>query len=164
MSELVVPFNSVLETGLRSACILSADTTISLTLNELLAFDHLVVHTGDLENAPQSLHPDVSHRNGELLIRRPLVEKGLLLMESKNLVERQILEKGFFYTATEFAPIFIESLRNQYATDMNIRAKWAIELYKNNKLVFFEKIFNNAFGRWSTEFKISDISLGNSNG
>ena len=81
-------FNSALETGIRSVCVLAADGTMKYDLQQLLAFDHLVVHTGDINNAPSSLHPNVLQRNGELLVRRSLVERGLLLMESKKLVEK----------------------------------------------------------------------------
>jgi hypothetical protein len=59
-------FNSALETGIRSACVLVADQSMKYDLQQLLAFDHLVVHTGDVNNAPPSLHPNVHQRNGEL--------------------------------------------------------------------------------------------------
>ena len=153
-------FNSALETGIRSVCILAADHSMQYDLQQLLAFDHLVVHTGDVADAPPSLHPNVFQRNGELLVRRPLVERGLLLMESKRLVEKLISTDGFYYTATDLASVFIESLTNDYVTELYKRSQWAVEKYKYFGDSFFAEIFNTAFDRWTNEFQIAEISMG----
>jgi hypothetical protein len=129
-------------------------------LQQLLAFDHLVVHTGDMVDAPTSLHPNVLQRNGELLIRRSLVERGLLLMESKKLVEKIVSTDGFYYSATELAVIFIESLSNDYVSELYKRSQWAVSKYKNFGDYFFAEIFNTAFDRWTQEFQIAEISVG----
>jgi len=153
-------FNSALETGIRSVCVLAADYSMKFDLQQLLAFDHLVVHTGDVANAPPSLHPNVLQRNGELLVRRSLVERGLLLMESKRLVEKLISKDGFYYTATELAIVFIDSLTNDYIAELYKRSQWAVEKYKNFGDRFFAEIFNTAFDRWTNEFQIAEIAMG----
>jgi hypothetical protein len=43
-----LPFNSALETGIRSVGILVAAYPRAFDLQQLVAFDHLVVHTGDI--------------------------------------------------------------------------------------------------------------------
>jgi hypothetical protein len=154
-------FNSALETGIRSACVLVADQSMKYDLQQLLAFDHLVVHTGDVNNAPPSLHPNVHQRNGELLVRRPLVEHGLLLMEHKKLVEKIITSDGFYYRATDLACVFIESLTNNYIEELCSRAQWAVTMYKDFGDDFFTEVFNTAFDRWRNEFQIAKISIGN---
>lgn len=70
-------FNSPLETGVRAIVVLNAAYPRAFDVTEIAWFDHLVVHTGDI-GGPQSLHPDVPQRSGELLVRRRLVEDGLL--------------------------------------------------------------------------------------
>ena len=158
-------FNSALETGLRSVCILAVDDTLQYDLQQLLAFDHLIVHSGDVKDAPPSLHPNVLQRNGELLVRRPLVERGLALMESKNLLRKIVSKNGFYYTSTDLAIVFIDSLTNQYCYELYRRAQWAVNKYKDYGDQFFTEIFNTAFNRWSHEFQIAEISLGdNKNG
>lgn len=157
-------FNSALETGVRSACVLAADQSMKYDLQQLLAFDHLVVHTGDVRNAPPSLHPNVLQRNGELLVRRSLVEHGLLLMEHKKLVEKIITFDGFYYRATDLASVFIESLTNKYIEELRKRADWAVKIYKESGDRFFSEIFNTAFDRWANEFQIAEISIGRSEG
>lgn len=163
MSEKPTPdyiFNSALETGIRSLCVLSVDDTMQYDLQQLCAFDHLVVHTGDMVNAPSSLHPNVLQRNGEILIRRSMVEQGLLLMESKRLVERVVLATGFFYSATELAVVFINSLENEYVAELNKRSSWVVEKFKSSGDNFFTDVFNTAFDRWTREFQISEVSIG----
>ena len=80
-------FNSVLETGVRSVVILNAAHPFSFDLLHLTWFDHLVVHTADV-GGPESLHPDLPQRSGELLVRRRLVEDGVTMMRRLHLVDR----------------------------------------------------------------------------
>jgi len=73
------PFNSPLETGVRSLAILVAAYPASFDLQRLVEMDYLVVHSGDA-GGPKSLHAPLPLRAGELLVRRGLIEKGLLLI------------------------------------------------------------------------------------
>lgn len=152
-------FNSALETGIRSVCILVVNLNNKFDIQQLLALDHIVVHTGDVENAPPSLHPNIVQRSGELLVRRHLVENGLALMESKRLVERVITPNGFYYCATELAYAFIESLTNEYIKELNLRAQWVVTMYNDYGDMLFSEIFNSAFDRWKNEFQMAEISI-----
>lgn len=152
-------FNSALETGVRSICILVADLSNKFDIQQLLALDHIVVHTGDIENAPPSLHPNILQRSGELLVRRPLIENGLVLMESKRLVQKVITPDGFYYCATELASVFIDSLTNEYIKELSQRAQWAVTMYNDYGDMLFSEIFNSAFDRWRNEFQIAEMSI-----
>jgi len=153
-------FNSSLETGIRSVSILTAGFSLKFDLHQMLAFDHIVVHTGDVENGLSSLHPNVHQRNGELLVRRPIVQHGLDLMESKGLVVKEVAKSGITFTASEFAPVFIESLANAYIRELNTRAEWVVDTYKDLGNEMFYEIFNTAFDRWTTEFQIVNLAIG----
>lgn len=152
-------FNNALETGVRAVCILVVNLSNKFDLQQLLALDHIVVHTGDVENAPPSLHPNIVQRSGELLVRRPLVENGLALMESKRLIEKVITPDGFYYCATDLAYAFIESLTNEYIKALIQRAQWAVKMYKDYGDRLFSEIFNSAFDRWRDEFQMAEISI-----
>src|SRR3979411_2027900 len=75
------PFNSALETGVRALAVLAEASPRALDLQELVYFDYLIVHSGDA-GGPTSLHPNTPLRNGELLVRRTIIEQGVLLMVS----------------------------------------------------------------------------------
>lgn len=153
-------FNGAFETGLRALCALSAGHPHEYDIQQILAFDHIIVHSGDIPGGPPSIHPQVQQRNGELLIRRPLIQTGLALMETKGLVVTRAFKGQIVYASTEFAPVFLSSLENPYLHKLIERAEWAVSVFGDLGPRSFLDVFNAAFDRWSTEFQISDISLG----
>lgn len=153
-------FNSPIETGIRCICILNAGFYMQFDLNQMLAFDHIVVHSGDIDGGPPSLHPNIKQRNGELLVRRPLVQRGLDLMECKGLLEKNTSERGITYSASELTPAFVDCLTNEYVKALSARSKWAVEVYKELGNEIFSEVFNSAFDRWTTEFQFSEVSIG----
>lgn len=84
-----ITFNSPLEAGIRAVSILGAAYPQTYDLQRLVAFDYLLVHTGDI-GGPDNLHPPTPMRSAELLVRRKLVEQSLLLMMTRDLVEREV--------------------------------------------------------------------------
>lgn len=110
---------------MRSLAILAWAFPGSYDLGRLVEFDYLAVHSGDLEG-PQSLHAPVPLRSGELLVRRGLVERGLLLMVSRSLVAREVSAGGFLYSATEATAPFLDTLTAPYIGALRERAEWAV--------------------------------------
>lgn len=119
-------FNSGLETGVRTLIVLNAAYPMSFDLTRLTWLDHLVVHTGDI-NGPKSLHPNLPLRNGEILVRRRLIENGITLMRRLNLIEATPNEHGISYQATEEAYPFVQLMRAKYSVELKNRAEWLIE-------------------------------------
>jgi len=152
-------FNSVFETGLRTLCALSAGHPDQYDIQQLLAFDHIIVHSEDMLDGPPSLHPEVQQRNGELLVRRPLIQMGLAQMETKRLVITHALNGQILYSATDLAFAFLDSLENPYLQHLRDRAEWAISTFGYLGPKSFFDVFNAAFDRWSTEFQISNVRL-----
>src|SRR5262245_32326350 len=110
-SKSIALFNGPLETGVRSVIILDAAYPNAFDLARLTWLDHLVVHTADIEG-PESLHPDVPQRTGELLVRRRLVEDGLKLMARMHLVVGLPAADGIVYQATEEGTAFADGIRS----------------------------------------------------
>jgi hypothetical protein len=67
-------FNTPLECGFRLAIILDA-VSGEPDLQRLVSYDYLLVHSGDVEGGPASLHPAVPFRGTELLVKRELVRQ-----------------------------------------------------------------------------------------
>lgn len=153
-------FNSAFETGIRALCALVAGHPNQYDVQQLLAFDHIMVHSGDMPGGPPSLHPQVQQRNGELLIRRPLIQTGLALMQTKGLVATHPSDGEILYAATDLAAVFLDSLENSYLQTLIARAGWAVTSFGELGTGSFFRVFNAAFDRWSTEFQIADVSLG----
>ena len=156
--EGIRPFNSAFETGLRSVSLLVAAYPRSFDLQRLVAFDHLVVHTGDV-GGPTSLHAAVPMRTAELLVRRELVERGLLLMVSKGLANRRIEESGIVHGADEFAETFISSLTSRYIRTLTERANWVVQEFGDLTEVELKARVGEYFEEWIEQFQVRQQSM-----
>jgi hypothetical protein len=116
-------FNTPFEAGIRSVVLLDAVSPACLTLDRLVALDHLVVHTADI-GGPDSLHPPERTRAAEMLVRRELLERGLGMMMGRGLVDRRLSSAGISYCAGDEAAIFVHLLRARYSQSLKDRAKW----------------------------------------
>ena len=154
------PFNSPLETGIRSLEILVAAYPAAFDLERLVNMDYLVVHSGDA-NGPESLHAALPMRAGELLVRRGLIEKGLLLMASRNLIQRIPAEDGFDFIAGEAAAPFLTSLTSTYTQRLKERAKWAVERFAGVATSEIRQITHRLFENWSSQFQATEKLRGN---
>ena len=94
-TQLVATFNSPIETGIRALILLAESYPALIDLQRLLEYDYIMVHTADVDGPP-SIHPALPLRSGELLVRRELIERGLMLMIGRGLVTRHATTEGFF--------------------------------------------------------------------
>jgi hypothetical protein len=151
------PFNSPLETGMRSLAILTAAHPRALDLQRLVEMDYLVVHSGDV-GGPDSLHAPLPLRAGELLVRRRLIESGLLLMMSRGLVQRIPKSDGIDYMAAEAAAPFLASLTANYSKRLLERADWAALRFEQFSTEEIRQITQGFFERWSSQFQAVQIA------
>lgn len=154
------PFNSPLETGIRALEILVAAYPAAFDLERLVEMDYLVVHSGDADG-PESLHAALPMRAGELLVRRGLIEKGLLLMTSRNLIQRIPAEDGFDYIAGDSAAPFLSSLTSTYSQRLKERAQWAVERFSGVETSGIRQITHRLFENRSSQFQAIDRPRGN---
>lgn len=154
---MTTPFNSPLETGVRSLAILNAMYPRELDLQHLVEFDYLVVHSGDIDG-PESLHAPLPMRSGELLVRRGLIERGLLLMISRGLIQRVISADGLFYVASDAAGAFLSLLTSPYLLKLQERAAWIAETFGTATLDDLQQIKKQFFDEgWSTQFQTFEM-------
>jgi hypothetical protein len=147
-----VLFNSPFETGVRAVIILNAAYPRAFDLKHLTWFDHLVVHTGDI-GGPESLHPQLPQRTGELLVRRRLIETSLRLMLRLHLIEMHSDAKGIRYRASDDASAFVDSMRTSYATALKERANWLTEYFADAPEERLQYLITDRIGKWHIEFQ-----------
>jgi hypothetical protein len=153
-------FNSPLETGIRSLEILVAAYPAAFDLERLVEMDYLVVHSSDADG-PESLHASLPMRAGELLVRRGLIEKGLLLMASRHLIQRILAEDGFGYIAGDAAAPFLSSLTSTYSQRLKERSQWAVERFAGVATSEIRQITHRMFKNWSSQFQAIERPTGN---
>lgn len=153
------PFNSSLESGVRSVVILDSLFPTSIDLHRLMDFDYLVVHSGDV-NGPESLHAPLPMRVGELLVRRSIVENGLLLMMSRGLLNRVQTGTGIDYIASEKSNLFVSNLESPYLVKLRNRAEWVSDQFGSSSEEELREIIRGFFDRWTTQFQPAYPILG----
>lgn len=146
------PFNSPLETGLRSLAILEAAFPNRYDLQHLVELDYLVVHSADV-GGPESLHAPLPLRAGELLVRRQLIERGLLLMISKGLIERHTSANGIEYSAGDVASPYLASLSAPYTLQLRDRARWLADNFSGLSTEEIRNLIRRFFAHWTSEFE-----------
>lgn len=158
-SHPITTFNSPLEAGGRTTCILVPVHPRAFDVQRLVAFDYIVVHSGDMDG-PESLHPQLPNRSAALLVRRKIVERGLHVMQHRGLVERQVDASGIGYRAGELAATFLESLAAPYLRALRERGEWAAANFGGMSDDRLRRTMDQVFGRWIEEFQAVQHSLG----
>ncbi|HUW38203.1 MAG TPA: ABC-three component system middle component 2 [Rhodocyclaceae bacterium] len=152
-------FNGPLEAGIRAVSILGAAYPQSYDLQRLVAFDYLLVHTADV-GGPESLHPPTPTHSAELLVRRKLVEHALLLMMTRELVQREATNEGIKYSAGENAATFLDTVSSTYLRALKYRAGWLVSALGSHTDQEFKGIMRKFFDDWVEEFQHVERSLG----
>ncbi len=152
MAETVQTFNSPIETGVRALILLAESYPEQLDLQRILEFDYIMVHTGDVDGPP-SIHPALPLRSGELLVRRQLIERGLMLMISRGLVSRHATPNGFMYQAEDDAGPFIDALTADYLGDLKNRAVWVVDRFSEMSDHDIRVMLSQVYDQWSREFQ-----------
>ena len=145
-------FNTPLECGVRCAVLLAAGSPARCDIQRLVQYEYLLVHSGDVEGGPQSLHPPTPHRSGELLVRRGLVERGIALMLSKSVICRELSVDGIRYYAGESAVPFLDMLSSGYTRDMLNSARWVIQRFGRMADEELSLFMRRNWMNWGSEF------------
>lgn len=148
------PFNSALETGVRTLAILIACYPKAHDLGRLVQYDYLTVHSADA-GGPPSLHPPLPLRSGELLVRRGLIESGLRLMMSRSLVRRELHVQGFLYGAEDSAASFLDNMNSPYIVALRNRVDWVAATFDELSADKLDSIVKRLFEAWTIEFQPS---------
>lgn len=148
------PFNNSVEAGLRILTILNEAFPKSFDLQNLVYLDYLTIHSADIDKTTQSLHPAVPYRSGEIMVRSSIIENGLNLFMTKNLIEKQYNINGIEYKATENAMPFLESLEEIYSTKLQEKANWAVRKYSKHSKKELKNIMTPRLSEINNEFNI----------
>lgn len=149
-----LPFNSSLESGLRVMSVLYEAFPAAYDLQRLVFLDYLVVHSGDISEGPESLHPPTPFRSNEFLVRRRVIERGLRLLLERGLVDVRVTTDGFLYCASESAAAFVRCLQEPYTATLRDRAQWAVGRFGESSENELSDFFNRHLDRWGAEFEI----------
>lgn len=121
-------------------------------LQRLVQYDYLVVHSGDVENGPPSIHPATPHRSGELLVRRSLIANGLDFMIAKAIVVKVYTAFGVRYVAGEYAALFFGALESEYVRKLRDRSEWVVANFRERSDDDLTAYMQAHWSQWGSEF------------
>jgi hypothetical protein len=151
----VKPLNSPLEVGLRVLLVLQQAFPQRLDLNQLVLLDHSLLHSADL-GGPDSLHPAVPIRAGELGIKRESIEAGLEVMVRAGLAHAGVGDRGIEFWAGESADGFRSLLETEYAERLQVRAAWVVGHFGKLDEESLRSGLSSVAQHWSEEFAAID--------
>lgn len=125
LSDSIQTFNTPLEAGLRALFVLVASGRRALDLQRLIYFDYAMIHTAEF-GGPTSLHPSTPSRGAQLLVRRALLQDGLELMRSRDLINRRYAASGIGFQATGVGSHLTEQFASRYSELLRERASWVV--------------------------------------
>jgi hypothetical protein len=123
-----------------------------LDLNRLVLLDHGLLHSADI-GGPESLHPPLPIRAGELGVKRRTIEDGLELMIRAGLAQMDVGEDGIRFRATEDAEGFVNLLATGYAAALHDRAFWVIGHFGTLEEAALRQAMRDVSAHWSEEFE-----------
>lgn len=150
-------FNSPMECGLRSAVLLAAAFPSKLDIQRLVQYDYLLVHSGDVDAGPPSIHPPTPNRSGELLVRRPIIEAGIKLMMNKSVIEYELSAKGIYYYAGEWSLAFLDQLVSKYTQQLKNRAEWVVHNFAKYSDEGLMDFMRKRWSNWGAEFELESV-------
>jgi hypothetical protein len=152
-------FNGPLEAGVRAVSVLGAAFPQSYDIERLTAYDYLLVRTHQL-GGPDDLHPKGLIETPATQVRREVVQSGLSLMMTRDLVTRVVEVNGIRYKAGETAALFLDSLRSPYLDALKLRAQWLVTHLQEYDDAAFQDLMRRFFANWVIEFQNIERSLG----
>lgn len=91
-------------------------------------------------------------------MRRELVERGLHLMMTRNLVDRLADNTGISYRAGEMAEVFLSTLTSEYMNLLQLRSQWVAETFGEMGDEEFRTLMRDNFDRWVEQFHVIEKS------
>ena len=149
--------NSPVEVGVRVLMLLTEAFPEHLDLNRLVLLDHGLLHSADL-GGPESLHPPLPIRAGELGVKRRTIEGGLEVLIRAGLAQMDAGAEGIQFRASEDAEGFVSLLGTRYAGALHDRAAWVVDRFGSLEETALRQEMREVSAHWSEEFEQRDLT------
>lgn len=124
-----------------------------LDINRLVLFDHGLLHSADL-GGPESLHPPIPVRAGELGMKRQNIKQGLHVMIRAGLAEMSAEDGGITFWANETSEGFLKLFESGYAHALHDRAHWVVEELNSIDDARLRERMREISSHWPEEFEV----------
>lgn len=143
-------YNSPLELSIRTLIILKS-LGRPIDLDKLMYLDHLALNTEDIDGPP-SIHAPIPHRGVQIFARKELIQKGITILLSKELVSVIASPDGIFYQINETGKKFIEYFSTEYFIELSNAIMWVAEKFNTLSTREIKEFVDENLEKWSGEF------------
>jgi len=136
-------FNNDIEIGLRLLILLNYERDLSFNIERLTYYDHLLLHSGDIENGPKSLFPDSPFRFFEYHVNKEKITSAIDFLWRRDLIDVEYKETGIYYKANRLTKMFLDSFNSKLYYEIKDISKWIIERFKTYSIENLKILFND---------------------
>lgn len=144
-------YNSPMEFGLRSLFIMYASKEQFFDLQRLIFLDYLAVHSDDVDGGPLGLHAKVPYRSTEIFVKRAFIEKGLMDLVRRELLNVVFNNTGVNYQISDLGVHFVNLFQSEYANQLIKVCHWLSERFANYSTLDLELFINKNLKAWGGE-------------
>lgn len=146
-------FNSTIEIGLRILILLNSNHTQLFNLEKLTYLDYLLLHSGDIKNAPQSLLPNSPYRFFEFHVNKEKIANAIEYLWKKGLIDVEYKENGIFYKSNRLTGLFVSNLKSQFSKELKNTALWVIKNFNHHTESGLKELFDTTLKSKKYDFK-----------
>ena len=150
-------YNTPLELGMRSLILLHTSNSAIMDLEKIMYLDYLCLNTSDLDG-PKSLHAPIPNRGVQIFSKKDLIQKGLSIMITKDLVKLILQPNGFFYQITEAGTLFLDFFQTKYYLNLSERCKWVNGKWGSESTENIKYYIDNNIQKWGGDFLVNNKS------
>lgn len=144
-------FNTPLEIGFRVLVILCQFSRRSLDLEQLMYLDYLCLNTADV-SGPPSIDAPIPNRGVQVFARKELIQQGLTILLSKELIDFINNDNGFSYSINTAGEEFMKLFTTKYFLDLSDRSEWVSQNFGNLSVSDLRIFMSNNIANWGGEF------------
>jgi hypothetical protein len=144
-------YNTPIEIGLRSLVILQSSDNQIMDLEKIMYLDYLCLNTADI-GGPTSLHAPLPNRGVQVFSKKDLIQKGLSIMLTKELINLIVLPEGFFYQISEAGSVFLKLFQTKYFLDLLDRCQWVLSRWGNESTKQIKLFIDDNIQNWGADF------------
>jgi hypothetical protein len=86
-----------------------------------------------------------------------VLQEGLLLYQSRGLIERIYEDGGVFFAATDRSAGFMDALTSEYVEGLRLRAAWLVDGFGQLADVDLDTMVRERIGQWGAEFALQSV-------
>ncbi len=145
MTNNINIFNNPVEISLRILILLNIDINNEYNIEKLTYFDYLMMHSGDIDDAPDSILPNSPYRFFEFHVNKENISQSVEFLWRKGLVDISYNANGIFYKANRLTNLFVTTIQNELCEQLKHTASWVVDnfyKYSENDLkdLFYSKL------------------------